>query len=194
MIPMSEYEFLSVGLLVASIDAVRSVLKEEGFLPPPFGSAVGRFAPLNVYGGERTAGAKHPWRAVFYEPSTSPGTTVMLSNLDDGWLSLLTRLSMRLPGQQYRIRDALEVSDLYVLADGRCIRYVGVLLDDARWTFSSRGAPLWFEEPQQYQRRRIRDRVDRDLLLRYARKLGWDLTDPRLLTTDREAIFAGQLD
>jgi hypothetical protein len=46
------------------------------------------------------------------------------------------------------------------------------IFDEGRWTFEIWGRQQPFEEPQPYTRRRIRDRFDRELLIRYLAALG----------------------
>lgn len=51
------------------------------------------------------------------------------------------------------------------------------IFDEGRWRFDVHGEVQPFEDPSRYGRRRIHERFDRDLLLRYLRALGIDADD-----------------
>jgi hypothetical protein len=62
------------------------------------------------------------------------------------------------------------------------LRYVGAgKYDSGRWTFRESGEPQPFEERERYTARRIRERFDREMLLRYLGALGIHADDPPLL-------------
>lgn len=52
------------------------------------------------------------------------------------------------------------------------VRTISATAEDSRWIWHSDGDPLPFEETERYSARRIKDRFDRDLLLRYLEALG----------------------
>jgi hypothetical protein len=55
--------------------------------------------------------------------------------------------------------------------------YAGVY-DEGTWQFDAFGRVQPWEEPERYEERRLRDRFDRELLLRYLAALGIDADDP----------------
>jgi hypothetical protein len=55
------------------------------------------------------------------------------------------------------------------------IRHVAVFNDVSGWTFDEDGEVQPFEEPENYERRRIRDRFTSEMLERYCRALGIEL-------------------
>jgi hypothetical protein len=52
------------------------------------------------------------------------------------------------------------------------------IFDSGRWEFQTFGQPQPFEETEAYEKRLIRDRFDRDMLLRYLAALGIDADEP----------------
>jgi hypothetical protein len=54
--------------------------------------------------------------------------------------------------------------------------------DSGRWEFLENGEPLPFEERERYSAKRIRDRFDREMLLRYLGTLGIRADDPTFWT------------
>lgn len=57
------------------------------------------------------------------------------------------------------------------------IRYVHVWNDAEGWEFSSGGEVQLFEEPERYKTRKIRDRFSPDMLERYCKSLGIELSE-----------------
>lgn len=61
------------------------------------------------------------------------------------------------------------------------VRTLAAHCEDGRWSWHADGEPQPFEEPSRYESRRIRDRLDRPLLLQYLSALGLDLDGPGFL-------------
>lgn len=91
-------------------------------------------------------------------------------------------------------RDEVFCHQLDVYDPARAIRSVNASIDyapKARYVFEVAGKPVWFEDPEHYERRLIRDRLNRAVMCEYLEKLGVDpeqtirdraLLDPILLT------------
>ena len=58
------------------------------------------------------------------------------------------------------------------------IRTISVTSDGRRWDFDVGGAEQWFEEPETYKARRVRDRFTSEMLERYCRALGVNVFEP----------------
>jgi hypothetical protein len=58
------------------------------------------------------------------------------------------------------------------------VRTISVLFDGNRWVFDANGIEQWFERPEAYKARRVRDRFTTGLLEEYCRKLGIDVFNP----------------
>jgi len=57
------------------------------------------------------------------------------------------------------------------------------IYDEGRWRFEARGEVQPFESVDSYSARRIRDRFDKDLLMRYLRSLGIRADEPSFFTS-----------
>ena len=57
------------------------------------------------------------------------------------------------------------------------IRSLSASATDGRWEWFESGTPFRFEETERYQEQRIRDRFDREMLLRYLSNLGVPVED-----------------
>jgi hypothetical protein len=58
------------------------------------------------------------------------------------------------------------------------VRALSAHAEDGRWKWHESGTPQSFEHPERYRSRRIRDRLDRDLLIEYLVALGIHVDDP----------------
>ena len=56
-------------------------------------------------------------------------------------------------------------------------RTIAADAEDGRWSWHESGQPMAFEQPQRYSARRIRDRLDRELLAAYLSALGIAVDD-----------------
>lgn len=134
-----------------------------------------------LYDVEPPYGAAHPFHLVLYSPQSSPMTTVMMTNLQDGWNSLGRLLAEHHRAIQVQLTSTTAAAKyaknrFEVWANGSSRRSVMVLNDGGKWRFSSNGAPLPFEDLRLYKNRRIADRFPRAVLLQYAREMGWDVS------------------
>jgi hypothetical protein len=57
------------------------------------------------------------------------------------------------------------------------VRTVSASHDGSRWVFTVSGIEQWFEEPDAYRARRVRDRFTSEMLERYCKALGLDVFD-----------------
>ena len=60
---------------------------------------------------------------------------------------------------------------------------------DDRWDFYEEGEPMPFEQTERYTERLRRKRLTNDMVLDYAKALGWDLRDPAFWTSDQDAWY-----
>lgn len=193
---LDDFEFLVIGLFHARLHEMRAVIErivEEKFGP-------GRFcitdAPLDissVYERRPPRGGAHDKRAVFYEPACSGGTTALIANMEDGWVTMCNVLAAKLPGEHILARSCVDtqypLTDFEVWDNGASVRYVGALREDPSWDFSSRGEGRPFEDPTNYKKRRISDRLNREILVEYLGKLGWHLASAEFWKSHLPACY-----
>ncbi|MGN6367183.1 MAG: hypothetical protein ACTHN5_02870 [Phycisphaerae bacterium] len=152
-------------------------------------------APLrleDIYVNSPPRGGAHYQKFVVWEPGCAPGKAVFLANVQDGWFTLVNVASKKLGADACVVRMGNRTTepvfsfDLY--RGGKEVRVLQLLRDD-KWTFFSRGDVQPFEKPE-YYRRRVADRLDRELILGYLRALGFDARDPAFWACEREAFYA----
>ena len=118
-------------------------------------------------------------KAVIFEAQADPVCTVLVSNIADGWHTLVNVLSARLQVLCIQINSTADgVSNAFnkfeVQLPGVESRVVHALEDGDRWVFFEKGPVQAFESPEHYKKRRIRDRLRRQDLMAYLEALGID--------------------
>jgi hypothetical protein len=161
------------------------------------GALVTTEAPLDrnrIRFGNPFAGGAHEAVAVLYAPKSAPRTTVMLTNAEDGWITLAHGRATSSPGLHCGIRSTSGEYPLHAMevwSGGQSVRYVRAM-KDPRWDFFERGSRLEFEDPVLYEQRLIRRRLDRATLIRYLAATGWNIRDGSFWETSRPARYVEQ--
>lgn len=173
-------------------DAVQLVLSR--IAPGKYKRVDGPFQIDQVYQIEPSAGAAHLFRLAVYAPTSAPDTSVILTNLADGWHSLSGLVAKELKRPQIQIVSTQEAAEYpqnlfeYWL-DGESARKVMVMRDTDQWVFFEEGVPQEFEETSVYSRKIKKQRLTRDLLLRYLAKLGWDAENSEFWSSSKAAAY-----
>lgn len=178
--------FLSLAAAHVSVNRMATCLREI------LGrTARGRFSERAVRGElrldglydiEPLRGGAHAFRVLIYEPRSDPQTSVLMTNLRDGWSSvcgLLAHCHLETQAQIICTPENTEYPKyaLEVWRGGDSIRSLMLMKDSDQWQFYHSGAALPFETIERYDRRPKKARVDRRLIVAYLRDLGWDLGD-----------------
>ncbi|EFN8788075.1 hypothetical protein DCA27_22640, partial [Escherichia coli] len=82
--------------------------------------------------------------------------------------------------------------EMSFIESGKTIRLIRVIKEN-KWIFYEVGEPLWFEEKENYSKRRIADRITYDLLLSYSRKNGIDFDSPAFFKTEKESLWLNEI-
>jgi hypothetical protein len=191
---IDDYEFLVITLFNASLEKMLRAIQE--ILHEPTGKYIIEKRPLEldwVYQNRPPSGGAHLTKALLFEPESLPDKTVKIANLQDGWMTMCNLLANKIQGQHLRAITSVDkdypVTSFDVLNNGKSIRYVRAFREDPSWEFYERGERQFFEEPLNYKKRLVRDRLNREILFSYLAKLGWDLTDPLFWRSRVDAIY-----
>lgn len=198
---MEDYKHLGFSYFFADIDEIKSALKVI------FHEEVqsGRFElyehPLElkkVQIGNATMGGREGKMAVVFAPRTSPKHCVFVSRSADGWHTLINRLNLELKVRCVSIVTTKEdiaypVNSIRIYEDGKEARLVRVMLDGDRWDYFAKGVIQSFENPSYYKRRRIRDRLDRTIVLEYLKLNGIDIEAPTFWEAEGNAVYICEL-
>lgn len=134
---------------------------------------------------------------VLWQPMNTNGTA-LFGNEQDGFDSMtwllnrinkfeMTRIALDLDIENDEPEYGMYHSFQHMYADGR-ERMVRVMWDD-RWDFYEEGEPMPFEQTERYAERLKRKRLTNEMVLDYAKALGWDLRDPAFWTSERDAWY-----
>lgn len=141
-------------------------------------------------------GGAHPHKVVLYAPQSDIGSTVLITNRQDGWSSLSYQLAKRLGARIAQIiatQHGVEYPQVYFHAwVAGAERAVVCMRDSHAWVFQAQGQELPFEELSAYSARRVSMRLTRERALSYVRAMGWDAVDPNFWQTGRNAVYFQQ--
>ena len=136
-------------------------------------------------------------RGIFYNPEPASNLTVVLGDGYGSWGSLCNKISSNLLINNIQIQINDENSDVLrnciILYDGKMQKHIrevqGHMGDFNRMEFIQAGTPLWFENIDYYKKRKIMDRLNKNILIEYARKIGIDLTDNNLFKSNQKNLY-----
>ncbi len=141
-------------------------------------------------------GGRLPSSGVFYYPSVNDEKLVFISNLSDGWDSLLYSISQNNSKSNYLLfrmsQGEHPLMEMSFVDSGNTLRLVRVM-KERKWEFYEEGVPLSFERKENYIKRKIPDRVTHELLLSYSIKNGIDFTSPDFFRTQKESLWVNEV-
>jgi hypothetical protein len=193
---ISPNRFLSMTITNASresvdqsLQTVLSRIKPHRFRRVP--------APLHlqeIYDIEPPAGGAHAFKLVIYTPTQFPGGCVLITNLADGWNSLaylIAREHQQFQVQVISTRSGAEYPQnlIKVWRNGQCTRTVMAMRDSDKWVFLSDGELESFEDKLLYKNRIKKDRLDRQSIIRYLGKIGWNIANKSFWQAEGEAFY-----
>ena len=150
-----------------------------------------------IYDVEPPSGGAHPYKLVVFAPTASPASSIIVTNLRDGWASLSHAVAREVGAPQMQIistgRGAAYPQHLFQCwRDGTARRIVMAMRDSERWEFFEHGEVEPFEDAGLYLQRLKRCRLTRETLVSYLLQLGWDVTSERFWHSERDAVYFKQ--
>jgi hypothetical protein len=185
MLRIDDWEPLNFTCFKAPLARVEAATREVLADDIPTGKRVFERGPLDldrVKIGDPNVGGRIGASVVLFSPLTAPGFCCFVSDAQDGWATLVNVLSGNLRCDAFKISTSLPcpeypMSRLSAYAEGECLRVVCTMRDDPSWVFYSKGAVLPVERPEHCKRRRIKDRLTREILVSYLRDLDINISD-----------------
>ena len=137
-------------------------------------------------------GGAHFPKVVFFKP-VSACVTVQYSNYYDGWFTLSNYISEKIQKPFYLISFSNETSNdqcfLFSLYQNGAVKRMVRAMQDPKWIFYNDGTVLPFENEDYYKKRRINDRLNKDIIIEYCRKLKLDITNDDFWKSSEPALF-----
>jgi hypothetical protein len=131
-------------------------------------------------------------RFVIWEPAYKKGSTVFFSNFQDGWFTLMNIISIvdKRRAYQFHVDDEKNKTKIgfYYNYGEEEQRVVRILFGD-KWEFFERGDALPFEDTDRYTKHFRTDRMNKELIKSYLRKLGWDIDHEDFYRTEKPIVL-----
>lgn len=131
---------------------------------------------------------------IILEPMANTGFTIFVTNNNYFWMKFVKKISVEMSCDAINIRMSdlsveYPLSDFQYVENGIEKRYVRAMKDGARWEFYQEGEIMGFENPLYYKKRKIKDRLNKEILTEYLSKLGIDIASPELWTPVRASTY-----
>ena len=195
---LKNFSFLVLTCFGADVDRVASAALgalDAHDLRRRFSIKQDKASPGDIYTSSPTPGGAHLKRALLYEPTSKPGSTVLFVDLEDGWWTLVNAISEKLSGTHAQVRctvadEEFPMASFELWSEHRSKRAVSCMKDDrGKWIFTSVGEPLEFEERTAYKRHRTADRLSPKMVVAYMKALGWDVESPQFWQSNRPGVY-----
>jgi hypothetical protein len=133
-------------------------------------------------------------KGLFYNPYISPNLTMVLGNGNGSWGSLCYNISNNLSKKFIQIgiteNNSINFISVYDGKNKKHIREIQALLgDNNKMEFVNGGEPLIFENTTYYKKHKISDRINKNILIEYAQKIGIDITDVNLFKLNEKSLY-----
>lgn len=134
---------------------------------------------------------------ILFEPSTNPGVTVFFPNFSDGWYTAVynyTRLNNKSAFQVgFTVENTMEYPafffKFFYTHKGQIKERTVYAIKEDKWVFFAEGNPLAIEDIENYSKKKIKDRINNEIIIGYLKKAGYNLTDNNFFKSNKSTIF-----
>ena len=136
---------------------------------------------FNLYHLCPPTGGAHFAKLYFFTPKLCKNKCIMFSNYSDGLRSLIHVLTNGLKLKAYSFRISANnipeaLNEFSCIENGETLRTV-YAMKDPKWKFYCEGEIQPFEEKEFYERKIIKQRLNKEILISYCVKLGIDIRE-----------------
>lgn len=136
---------------------------------------------FNLYDLCPPNGGAHFEKLYFFTPKLCKNKCIMFSNYSDGLSSLIHVLTNDLKIKAYSFRISANnipeaLNEFSCIENGETLRTV-YAMKDPKWKFYCEGEIQPFEEKEFYERKIIKQRLNKEILISYCVKLGIDIRE-----------------
>ena len=134
---------------------------------------------------------------LLFEPVTNPSSTVFFPNFVDGWYTAVYNYTRLYYKSAYQVGFTIDntkeypayfFSFFYIEKEQIKTRTVHAIVED-KWIFYAGGTPLAIEDTNNYRKKRIKDRINNEIIISYLQKAGYDLTNETFFKSTKDAIL-----
>jgi hypothetical protein len=130
---------------------------------------------------------------LLWTPACAPELTAFMPQVSSGDYFVVEDACCRFGFAGVSIRSSTQddewpINEFIVYESNELRRCVRAMKDSSRWDFYTQGVPLNFENEEAYTSRRLRDRIERESLLRYVESWGAPVGNPEFWSSHQEAM------
>lgn len=147
---------------------------------------------------EINPGSAHFIKILIWEPRHNPSQTALFVNLRDAYSSLISVWNDRFGKRSITLRLSNDTicshphHEITVRTPNREERVVYTHFD-SKWEFFETGPIQEFENAEYYKARRIKNRLDNNIINEYLEKLGLEIWSSEFYTSDKTGVYFEQL-
>jgi hypothetical protein len=132
-------------------------------------------------------------KCLLWQPrAVASDLTVFVSNVSDGWQSIIDIYSTRKKLFFFRVEvsDKSDMFPAYTFEVNSCgnRRIIKSSKDYSKWEFYQNGKLLPFENEKYYTKKKIADRMNNDIIIEYLSKNQIDIINPDFWTSKGDAV------
>lgn len=177
---IDRFKYFTFTYLYTSLEQIKKYILEKWGSDDKYRIIDSPFQ-FNLYDLCPPKGGAHFEKLYFFTPKLCKNKCIMFSNYSDGLSSLIHVLTNDLKIKAYSFRisannipDAL--NEFSCIENGKTLRTV-YAMKDPKWKFYCEGEIQPFEEKEFYERKIIKQRLNKEILISYCVKLGIDIRE-----------------
>lgn len=150
---------------------------------------------FDLYEDQPLSDGAHLKQSYFFKSNEDTDICVMFSNCSDGWFTLVNVLSKAIQCEaclfSITSSDVLygALNGFHYINNGKSIRTV-YAMQDPHWVFYEDGKQLWFEDGNHYKQHTIKKRMNKEILVSYCTRLGFDIYSPQFWQSKQSVLLA----
>lgn len=195
--PFQLYDYFTLSIIQDNIDNVSTFLNDRliGFSLTK--KLMNNVDFKNVCSTKTLPYNSNKIKFILFEPSTNPDVTVFFPNFSDGWYTAVynyTRLNNKGAFQVgFTVENTMEHPAFFFkflhTHKGQIKERTVHAIKEDKWVFLAEGNPLAIEDIENYSKKKIKDRINNEIIIGYLKKAGYNLTDNNFFKSNRNTIF-----
>ena len=203
MTPFDKYDFFKLSIIDDNIDNVfrnfRQYLSDKA---DDFKSSISRNIDFDLICDKPYLDYNGDFKFMLFEPLTNPKTTIFFSNARDGWYTAVYNYARLYKKDIFQIGfpvdKNLKNNPAYFFTKfqyndkSEFEQRVVHLIKENNWTFYENSdivKPLFMENMEYYKSKRKTDRLNKEIIIEYLNKAGYDLTDKNFFQTNNNVYY-----
>ncbi|MEL7019199.1 MAG: hypothetical protein AAGL18_10775 [Pseudomonadota bacterium] len=178
---MEKVNFLAVTIVFAPVEKVKEAVDRQLFLWWKSVNENENLTERHPFDLEKSVNPK-PKKVSLFEVEAQEPAVLIEANLEDGYSSLTHMVSSAMPAYRFVIirssagaKDEWPIQEFVLMQGKKTIRSLRVMKDTSGWEYWEEGKLQSFEEPELYEARVKKERLTREMIVRYTDRLSVNL-------------------